>query len=138
MASKDGRSERPALSKAHYCFRDASKGQLVCEQVEVADSFNARLKGLLFTKPLPPGYGLLLTPCASIHMFFMTYAIDAVFLDKSGVVIAVLSNFKPWRLSRAYAKAKSCLEMIAGEAARNGIKIGDRLVLEKRQFIESP
>jgi len=37
------------------------------------------MKGLLGRRELPDGEGILLRPCASIHMFFMRFAIDAVF-----------------------------------------------------------
>ena len=40
------------------------------------------MRGLLGRDGLEPGDGLLITKTGSIHMFFMRFAIDAVFLDK--------------------------------------------------------
>lgn len=71
------------------------------------------------------GEGLFLTSCQSIHMFGMKFAIDAVFMDESGVVVAVLENFAPGKVSRIFGKAKSCLELPAGTANRTDTTIGD-------------
>ena len=57
-------------------------GAIVCERCTVAATPLSRMKGLLGRRDLPPGDGLLLRPASSIHMLFMRFAIDAVFLDK--------------------------------------------------------
>ncbi len=54
-------------------------GSVVCKHCVIADSPWLRMKGLLGRRELPDGEGILLRPCASIHMFFMRFAIDAVF-----------------------------------------------------------
>ena len=64
--------------------------------VMVADSFFARLAGLMFRQKLPPATGLLLAPCSSVHMCFMRFAIDVVYIDKKFKIIKVVKNLKPW------------------------------------------
>ena len=49
--------------------------------VEIADNFFRRFCGLMGKKNLPARHGLLISPCNSIHMCFMKFPIDAVFLD---------------------------------------------------------
>ena len=51
-------------------------------EVELADSFFSRLRGLMFRRRLKEGCGLLLAPCNSVHMLFMRFAIDVIYLDK--------------------------------------------------------
>src|SRR5919201_2714402 len=92
-------------------------GRVVCERCLVADSALARTRGLLGRAGLDPGEGLLLRPASSIHMFFMRFAIDAVFLDRDLVVRKVVANLKPWRVAFARG-SKSVLELAAGEAER--------------------
>ena len=41
---------------------------------------------------------MLITKCNCIHTFFMRFAIDATFLDKSGRVVKVAKGIRPWRL----------------------------------------
>jgi uncharacterized protein len=103
-------------------------GQVVCERCVVADTPVSRARGLLGRGELPPGEGLLLRPASSIHMFFMRFPIDAVFLDRELAVVKVVPNLKPWRVAGARG-AKAVLELAAGEAGRRGITPGDRLSL---------
>ena len=90
------------------------------------------MKGLLGRKELPPGEGVLLRPASSIHMLFMRFPIDAVFLDRELVVRKVVPGLKPWRLASARG-SKSVVELAAGEADRHGIVPGQRLTLEDPQ-----
>jgi uncharacterized protein len=89
------------------------------------------LIGLLNRKSLNDGEGLFLTSCQSIHMFGMKFAIDAVFLDKSGVVVGILEDFAPGKMSRIFGKAKSCLELPAGTVKKSGTTIGDVISKQK-------
>ena len=63
----------------------------------VADSFWKRFKGLIGTKDLPRGNGLLIEPCNSIHMMFMSIPLDVVYVDKENHVVALDPEIKPWR-----------------------------------------
>ena len=86
------------------------------------------MKGLLGRSGLEDGEGLLIRPTSSIHMFFMRFSIDAVFLDRELVVRKVVPELKPWRIAVARG-AKSVVELPAGQAARRGVTTGDRLAL---------
>src|ERR671936_62298 len=103
-------------------------GAVVCARCVVADRPWSRTRGLLGRTGLEPGEGLLLRPASSIHMFFMRFAIDAVFLDRELVVRKVVPDLKPWRVAFR-AGAKAVLELPAGEAARRELRAGDRLEL---------
>jgi uncharacterized membrane protein (UPF0127 family) len=102
---------------------------VVCERCEVASSFLSRSKGLLGRSGLEPGEGLFIRSTSSIHMFFMRFPIDAVFLDRELGVVKVVPDLKPWRIALARG-AKSVVELRAGEAARHGVAVGDRLALQ--------
>ena len=103
-------------------------GRVVCDQCGVAATFKTRLRGLLGRRGLAPGEGLLIRPTNSIHTFFMRFAIDVVFLDRSGVVVKLVSNLRPWRVAFA-PRGRAALELRAGEAEARGIRLGDRLAL---------
>jgi uncharacterized membrane protein (UPF0127 family) len=103
-------------------------GTVVCPRCVVADKPWSRTRGLLGRAGLEPGEGLLLRPASSIHMFFMRFAIDAVFLDRDLVVLKVAPDLRPWRIAGARG-SKAVLEMGAGEAERAGLRPGDRLSL---------
>jgi uncharacterized protein len=101
----------------------------VCERCLLAETALTRMKGLLGRRSLPPGEGILLKPASSVHMAFMRFAIDAVFVDTDMRVVKVAADLKPWRMAGARG-AKSCLEIAAGEAARRGLTVGDRLSVD--------
>jgi uncharacterized membrane protein (UPF0127 family) len=100
---------------------------MACRRCSVADTPVARMRGLLGRKSLAPDEGILLQPASSIHTAFMLFAIDAVFLNDDLEVLAVRSNLRPWRMASCRG-AKAVLELAAGEAGRQGIEVGDRLV----------
>ena len=88
------------------------------------------MRGLLGRNGLETGEGLLLRPASSIHMLFMRFAIDVVFVARDGAVVKIASNVRPWRIAAARG-AKMALELRAGEAERRGIGVGDRLDLSQ-------
>ena len=101
-------------------------GEILAERVEVAATFWARLKGLMFRGSLPQGNALLLDPCPQIHTCFMRFSIDAVFLDKKDCVVAVIENLKPWRMSSFYIASHRTLEL-PNATLRGRVKVGDQL-----------
>lgn len=95
-------------------------------RVSVARGFVARLVGLLGQRGLAPGHGLLLAPCNNVHTCFMRFAIDVVFIDRAGVVIAIVPHLAPWRVAVA-RRAHACLELAAGGASACGVAVGQQL-----------
>jgi uncharacterized protein len=106
-------------------------GDPVSERCVVADTVRLRLRGLLGHDELPAGEGLWIRPTNSIHMFFMRFAIDAVFLDRDGVVLKIVGALRPWRMASCRG-ARSVIELSAGQAHERGIQIGDRLEAVER------
>jgi uncharacterized protein len=109
-----------------------SDGAVVCERCVVADNPWTRMKGLLGRRGLDDGEGLLIRPTGSIHMFFMRFPIDAVFLDRELRILRIDPDLKPWRIA-AKKGAKQVLEIAAGEAARRGLVPGQQLVLGEEE-----
>jgi uncharacterized protein len=62
-----------------------------------------------------------------MHMFFMRFAIDIVFVDKANRVLRINHSLKPWRVSSMVLGARRALELEAGAAARSGTMVGDQL-----------
>lgn len=82
-----------------------------------ADTFTTRLFGLIPRESLGAEEGLWLEPCAMIHMCFMRFAIDAVFLDRDLKVLRLLENMQPWSFSPWVGGARGVLELPAGRCA---------------------
>ena len=87
-------------------------GRVVCEHLLVAARPLRRMRGLLGRQHLPAGEGLLLRRAGSIHTFFMRFPIDAVFLDRRDIVVAITPDLPPWRVA-------SCRGAKVGARARS-------------------
>ena len=110
-------------------IENVTRGSVVAERVRVASSALDRTIGLLRTPEVKRGEGLWIERSPSIHMFFMPYAIDAVFVSKQGRVTRVVANLKPWRIVWWARGARDCLELRAGAATESGTQTGDELRL---------
>jgi uncharacterized membrane protein (UPF0127 family) len=108
-----------------------TRGECVCVG-ELADRPLARMRGLIGRQGLPAGEGLLLTPAPSIHTAFMRFPIDALFLDRDLRVLDIRASMPPWRVA-SKRTARAVLELSAGECARRGVDVGDRLELRDRK-----
>ena len=108
---------------------NTTKGSVVAERVRVASSMRDRTVGLLGSSGLEDDEGLWIERSPSIHMFFMRFAIDAVFVDASGRVTKVVPDLRPWGAVWWASGARDCLELPVGAAARSGTQPGDELRL---------
>jgi len=97
--------------------------------LRIADKVLSRARGLLMSPPLTSSEGMLIIPCNSVHTLGMRYKLDIIFLDKSGIVLKIVKNLSPLRLSIKIS-AGSTLELKSGEVERLGIEIGQRLTWE--------
>ena len=103
-------------------------GGVLCERCAIADGPLGRMKGLLGRSELPRGQGILLRPASSVHTAFMRFPIDVVFLDRDLNVVAIEPELRPWRAAGKRG-SKVVLEIAAGECARRGLAVGDRIQL---------
>ncbi len=97
--------------------------------VEVADSFLRRFLVLMGRKDIGQSRELLLSPCSSVHMCFMCFAIDVVYLkrgtnDEGWRTVKVVKGLRPWIGFSACLMADAVLELKDGEAERLGIQAG--------------
>ena len=108
---------------------NATKSTNLGDRIRVASSTRDRTVGLLRTPALSPGEGLWIERSPSIHMFFMPYAIDAVFVAADGRVTKIVENLRPWRVVWWARGARDCLELPVGAVASSRTEVGDRLEL---------
>jgi uncharacterized membrane protein (UPF0127 family) len=107
-------------------IKHVKTGKFLGEKVKEAKSIFDRTLGLMFSSEMKGFDGLLLSPCPSIHTFFMRYSIDVIFLDKSFQIIKIIRGMKPWRMSALYSKAYYGLELNSGTIDES-ISEGDQL-----------
>ncbi len=100
-----------------------------CGHAGLADSFTLRLRGMI-GRDFSSFDALLIQPCAEIHMMFMKYPIDAVFINSEGKIVRICTHLKPWTLYIGAKRAKSVLELPAGKAEEWELFVGDSVSVQ--------
>jgi len=97
--------------------RDVTTNEVFVDDLHFATSWWQRLCGLMFRRSLNAGEGLFIEPCSSIHMMFVPFALDAVFVDKDHRVVKVSRGVRPWvGLAFGGRGARGVIEVAAGAA----------------------
>jgi len=103
-------------------------------KVELADTFWRRFRGLMFRRRFPRGSALLFKLPKpgryGIHMFFVWFPIDLLYLDSRFVVVELREGLRPWRTHRPKAIANYFIELPAGTISRSNVKIGHKIALQ--------
>ncbi len=117
--------------------RNLDRGTVLAEELETAGSLWAKFMGLMGRRSLPAGAGLWLPASNGIHMMFMRFPIDAVFVGRADAdgarrVRSVHRRLRVWTgLVPLVRGAEGVLELPAGTIDATGTAVGDRLeVLE--------
>jgi hypothetical protein len=126
----DRHTSAPPLMRA----LNRTRAIVLCERLETAGGMRGQSRGLLGRDRLPPGSGMLfrssLLPLMWMHMMFMRFPIDIVFLNRASVVIRLCHELRPWRFSPIVFGARVALELPAGTAASTFAAVGDTVELE--------
>ena len=112
-------------------IHNATQGTELASSAQLAHSYWSRLVGLLGRRSLEPGQALVLEPCSSVHTAFMRFAIDVLYLDRSGRVVKAVPTLKPFRLSAVLRGARSVIELPSGVIANTRTAAGDQIVFER-------
>ena len=112
-----------------------TRGTVLADDLEIADTLWGRFMGLMGRKSLPAGRALWLTG-NGIHMFFMRFPIDAVFLGRPSAdgdrpVLSIHRRVRPWIGLVPFVRgADGVLELPVGTIDATATAPGDRVRLE--------
>lgn len=113
--------------------RNVTRGTTVASDVRVAKSMIARGRGLMFESGLARDAGMLIEPCGSIHMFFMRFALDVLYVDRNDRVVRAQRGIKPWRVGPLRTRgARYVIELPVGTIERSASEVGDQLRVTNR------
>lgn len=109
---------------------NSTRGTVLCACIEDAGGLAGQSRGLLGRDSLRPDQGMLFVrgrfePFMLMHMFFMRFPIDIVFLDRDSRVVRINSGLQPWRLSSIVFSARKALELAVGAVERSATQVGD-------------
>lgn len=109
-------------------IKNINKNTSIASNAGLADNFLSRFKGLLGTKQLETGKGLVIRPCSSIHTVGMNYDIDVLFVDSEDNIIKVIRNMPASKFSLC-RKSSYVVELPAGSIDATGTVVGDKISL---------
>jgi uncharacterized protein len=116
--------------------RNVSRGTALATRVETAGGLWGKFMGLMGRPTLRADHALWLPDSNGIHMMFMRFPIDAVFLgrlqgDGTRPVLSVHRELRPWTgLVPLVRGAKGVLELPAGAIDASGTTKGDAVTFE--------
>ena len=118
--------------------RNLDRSTMLAERLETAGSLWAKFMGLMGRPSLPAGDGLWLPASNGIHMMFMRFPIDAVFVSKPGAdgartVKSVHRALRAWTgLVPMVRGADGVLELPVGTIDASATAVGDRIEVVER------
>ena len=93
----------------------------------IADRPWTRMVGLLGRSRLEADDGLVITPCDTIHTWFMRFPIDVLFVDEHGIVVRAIEALGPFRFASGRPRARTTIELPAGTLKRFAVGAGARV-----------
>lgn len=110
-----------------------SSGEVIAEELEIADSFWSRLCGLMFRRSFSEGEAIIFDLPKprhfGIHTFFVFFSIDLVYLDSELKIVEVEEELSSWRTYKPKDRVSFLVELPGGTVARLGLDVGDCLAL---------
>ncbi len=115
---------------ATLAVHNTTRATTISSNAEEARTFWDRGRGLMLQGSFPHGAALVINPCSSIHMFFMRFPIDVLYLDSHDRVVRVQYGIKPWRTGPLWTRgAKYVIELPVGTLERTLTDVGDQISL---------
>ena len=127
-----------AGTPATLTARNGTRGTILAARLEAADGLWGRFMGLMGRASIDAEGGLWLPGTNGIHMMFMRFPIDAVFLARpdpaqagAQLVLSVHPGLRAWTgLVPLVRGAYGVLELPVGTIERTRTAVGDLLLLE--------
>jgi len=109
-------------------LKNITKNSIIDENPRIYSSVLSQARGLMFSlKPRTLIFPFRKSKRISLHMWFVFFPIDVVFLNEQREVVEVLHSFRPFRWYTSKEKAWYAIELPQGTIARANIEPHDQL-----------
>jgi uncharacterized membrane protein (UPF0127 family) len=126
------------VAESTLIARNVTRGTVLASALESGEGLWAKFMGLMGRPSLAEGAGLWLPDSNGIHMMFMRFPIDAVFVGRAGAdgrraVVSVHRGLRTWTgLVPLVRGAHGVLELPLGTIEATGTAVGDEVELAPR------
>ncbi|MDD2533144.1 MAG: DUF192 domain-containing protein [Eubacteriales bacterium] len=108
-----------------------STDKLLWRDIQLADTYWLRLRGLLHRQQLGEQEGLLIRPCNQIHSIGMRIAIDTIYLDHDHTILKI-ETLQPGRIRPSLPRTDMILEVPADSTQLHQLQVGQRIRFESK------
>lgn len=108
-------------------IRNKSKNRVIGINARLCTSIFSKAIGLMFSKPQILIFEFGKEKIISLHMLFVFYPIDVLFLDKNKTVVDKKENFRPFTFYKSKKEAIFAIELENGIIRKTKTKVGDKI-----------
>ena len=110
-------------------IRNSTKRIIITKKSVFVDDIFSKFIGLMFSKKQDRGliFRFNKEKIISLHMFFVFYPIDVLFLDKNKFVVDKKENFKPFTFYKSKRKAMYAIELPNETIRKTKTRLGDKI-----------
>lgn len=110
-------------------IKNITKNSIVAHDFKICDDNLSKFAGLMFSKREKKAliFKFSKEKMISLHMFFVFYPIDVLFLDKNKIVVDVKENFRPFAFYKSRKKAMYAVELPDNTIKKTKTEIGDKI-----------
>lgn len=110
-------------------IKNITKKRIIIKKSMFIDDIFRKFIGLMFLKKRNDAliFKFEKEKLISLHMLFVFYPIDALFLDKNKIVVDKKENFRPFAFYKSRKKAMYAIELPNGTIRRSSTGTGDIL-----------
>jgi len=111
-------------------IKNLTKKTVLTKKTRLCRSVFSKAVGLMFSSGLDDKSIVFVfgrEKTVSLHMLFVLFPIDVIFLNKSKKVVEIKENLRPWSFYVPRNKAIYVVEAPAGTARKSSTAVGDRI-----------
>ena len=106
-----------------------TRDHVLAEKAELAGNVWKLLVGLIPYRTLDEGGGMVFPRTGSIHTTFLRFPIDVMFLNRTGRVVGMRSQIRPFRIAWAPRGVYAAVELPVGILESAGCQLGDQVTI---------
>lgn len=113
-------------------IKNQTRNRIIAKNEKVCRSIFSKSLGLMFSRK---SNSLIFVfreeKIIPLHMLFVFYPIDVLFLNKEKIIVEIKENFRPFAFYTPKNKAKYIIELPNSAIEKSGTKLGDKVSFKK-------
>jgi len=97
-------------------------------EYKIVNSTLGKARGLMFSRKKNLIFVFDKERKISLHMFFVFFPIDVLFLDENKEIIEIKKDFRPFTFYKSEKKAKYIVEIALDKDKKENYKIGEKFI----------